>query len=244
MLRLFASGIRYKFNQLTHNVMRNLLLSVLLLQSLHFGAYVQAQSAPQGYLSAEADSSGSYWRVLTDVRSRTTRVQFFGKDHALLYQEDVPEKWIRQNKRNQRRLNKLLADISANQLIITRLKTEELPAAPVRRALPEAREMREGDVMKASYQFHVTVNSAGKVRLAVNNPQDLRYKIEIADYRDKIVYQEFTSHGQYRRYFDISPVIGDTAKVILTIDEKRFVYNIRREQRGSFYSVDPVIAKR
>lgn len=224
--------------------MRNLLLSFLLLQSPYFGVYAQAQSAPQSDLSAETDSSGSYWRVFTDARSRTTRVQFFSKDHALLYQEDVPEKWIRQNKRNQRRLNRLLADISANQLIITRLKTEELPAEPVRKALPPAMGMQEGDVMKASYQFHVTINSAGKVRLAVNNPQSLRYKIEIADYRDKIVYQEFTSHGQYRRYFDISPVIGDTAKVILTIDEKRFVYNIRREQRGSSYKVDPVIAKR
>ncbi|MDR6806844.1 hypothetical protein J2Y45_004036 [Dyadobacter sp. BE34] len=224
--------------------MRNLLLSILLLQSLHFGAFVQAQPAPQGSLRAEADSSRSYWRVLTDAGSRNTRVQFFGKDHALLYQEDVPEKWIRQNKRNQRRLDKLLADISANQLIVARLKTEELPAEPVRTGLAPATEMHEGGVIKTSYQFHVTINSAGKVRLAVNNPESLRYKIEIADYRDKIVYQEFTSHDQYRRYFDISPVIGDTAKVILTIDEKRFVYNIRREQRGSVYSVDPVIAKR
>lgn len=224
--------------------MRNLLLSILLLQFMHFGEYAQAQSAPQGHPGAKADSSGSYWRVLTDAKSRNTRVQFFGKDHVLLYEEDMPDKWIRQNKRNQRRLNKLLAEISANQLIITRLKTEELPAEPVRKDVPPATEMHQGEVINASYQFHVTINSAGKVRLAVNNPGSLRYKIEIADYKDKIVYQEFTSHGQYRRYFDISPVIGDTAKVILTIDEKRFVYNIRREQRSSSYSVDPVIAKR
>lgn len=222
--------------------MRNLLLSALLLQSLHFGAY--AQSISQGNLSADADSSGPQWRILTDARSRNTRVQFFGKDQVLLYEEDVPEKWIRQNKRNQRRLNKLLAAITANQLVITRLKTEEMPAEPVRAAQPLTTEMHEGEVIKSSYQFHVTINSAGKVRLAVNNPESLRYKIEIADYRDKIVYQEFTSHEQYRRYFDVSPVIGDTAKVILTIDEKRFVYNIRREQRGSAYTVDPVIAKR
>lgn len=224
--------------------MRNLLLSILLLQSLHFGEFAQAQSTPPGHLSAKADSSGSYWRVLTDARSRNTRVQFFGKDHVLLYEEDVPDKWIRQSKRNERRLNKLLAEILANQLIIKRLKTEELPAEPVRKGLPPATEMHQGEVIDASYQFHVTINSAGKVRLAVNNPGSLRYKIEIADYRDRVVYQEFTNHDQYRRYFDISPVTGDTAKVILTIDEKRFVYNIRREQRGSSYSVDPVVAKR
>ncbi|MGG7665557.1 hypothetical protein [Dyadobacter sp. BHUBP1] len=222
--------------------MRNLLLSILLLQALHFG--VQAQSAPQGHLSAKADSSGSYWRVLTDARSRNTRVQFFGNDHVLLYEEELPDKWIRQNKRNQRRLNKLLAEISANKLIMTRLKTEELPVEPVRKDVPPSTEMHQGDVINAPYQFNVTINSAGKVRLAVNNPASLRYKIEIADYRDRVVYQEFTNHDQYRRYFDISLVTGDTAKVILTIDEKRFVYNIRREQRGSSYSVDPVIAKR
>ncbi len=225
--------------------MRTLLLSVLLLHIMQFGGIAQAQSAPGGHLTAHADSSGSYWRVLTDAKSRSTRVQFFGADRVLLYEEDVPEKWIKQSKRNQRRLNKLLADISASKLILSRLKAEDLPAEPARVTRPASgTENRDTVLVKTSYQIHVSINADGKVRLAVNNPESLRYKIEIGDYRDRIVYQEFTSHEQYRRYLDISPVIGETAKVILTIDGKRLVYNIKKVERRNAYTIGPVIAGR
>ncbi|MCF0075378.1 hypothetical protein LZD49_33175 [Dyadobacter sp. CY261] len=227
-----------------HQVMRKLVLVLFILQSLHLGEYAQAQSAPLGYLTVDADSSGSYWRVLTDAKARNTRVQFFGNDRTLLYEEEIPEKWVKQNKRNRRWLNRLLTDISANRLIVSRLKTEQLPAEPTRSAVPAPTGITDHGNAKDSYKVHVAINSEGKIRVAVNNPESLRYKIEIADYRDNIIYQEFTSIHQYRRHIDISPVMGDTAQLILSIDKRRFVYKIRREEKRSSYTVNPVIVLR
>jgi hypothetical protein len=224
--------------------MRKLVLLLLILQSLYSGEFAQAQSAPQGYLALDADSSGAYWRILTDVKSRNTQVQFFGKGNELLYQEDVPEKWVKQNKRTRRRLNKLLADISANKLVIARLKTEVLPPEPAKSKEPPLLESVEHDTSRTSYRIHVSINSAGKIRVVVDNPESLRYKIEVADYRDRVVYQEFTSHDHYRRHIDISSILGDTAQVILSIDKKRFVYHIEGEKIRNAYKVNAVIAQR
>jgi hypothetical protein len=231
--------------QLKHYfVMRKLSLLLLVLPALHFGQITQAQSAPQGYLALNADSSGSYWRILTDVKSRHTEVQFFGNDNELLYKEDVPEKWIKQNKRTQRRLNKLLKDISTNKLVITRLKTEPLPSDPAKSKTPRFLQNPESDTSKTSYRIGVSINAEGKVRVAVDNPESLRYKIEIADHRNHVVYQEFTSHDQYRRHIDISPILVDSAQVILSFDKKRFVYQVEREKMKSAYKVNAVIARR
>jgi hypothetical protein len=237
--------VQCKQVQLKHYfVMRKLSLLLLVLSALHFGQFTQAQTAPQGYLALNADSSGSHWRILTDVKSRNTEVQFFGNANELLYKEDVPEKYIKQNKRTQRRLNKLLSDISANKLVIARLKTEELPSDPAKSKATHSSQSLEADTSKTSYRIHVSVNVEGKVRVAVDNPESLRYKIEIADYRDRVVYQEFTSHDQYRRHIDISPILADSAQVILSIDKKRFVYRVEREKMRSAYKVNAVIAQR
>ncbi|CAG5068024.1 hypothetical protein DYBT9623_00752 [Dyadobacter sp. CECT 9623] len=224
--------------------MRKLSLLLLVLPALHFGQFTQAQSAPQGYLALNADSSGYHWRILTDVKSRNTEVQFFGNGSELLYKEDVPEKYIKQNKRTQRRLNKLLSDISANKLVIARLKTEELPSDPAKSKPTHSSQSLEADASKMSYRIHVSINAEGKVRVAVDNPESIRYKIEIADYRDRVVYQEFTSHDQYRRHIDISPILADSAQVILSIDKKRFVYRVEREKMRNAYKVNAVIAQR
>jgi hypothetical protein len=224
--------------------MRKLILLLFVLQFLHIWEFAQAQSAPQGYLALDADSSGSYWRIVTDVKSRNTQVQFFGKSNELLYQEDVPEKWIRQNKRTRRRLNKLLSDISANKLVIARLKTEALPSEPAKSKASPSPDSIKHDTSGTPYRIHVSINSTGKIRVVVDNPEGLRYKIEVADYRNHVVYQEFTSHDHYRRHIDISSILGDTAQVILSIDKKRLVYHIEREKSKSAYRVNQVIAQR
>jgi hypothetical protein len=102
----------------------------------------------------------------------------------------------------------------------------------------------EHDTSGTSYRIHVTINSAGKVRVVVDNPENLRYKIEIADHRNRIVYQEFTSNDHYRRHIDISSILGDTAQIILSIDKKRFVYHIEGEKIINAYKVNAVVAQR
>lgn len=237
--------VKCKQVQLIHSyVMRKFSLLLLILQALYPGEVAQAQSAPSGYLALDADSSGSYWRVLTNAKSRNTEVQFFGKENELLYKEHVPEKWIKQNKRTQRRLDKLLSDITANKLVIARLKTEALPSDPANSKASRSLPRLEADTSKTSYQISVSINSEGKVRLAVNNPESLRYKIEIADHRNNVVYQEFTSHDQYRRHIDISPILANSAQVILSFDKKRFVYHVEKEKSKSAYKLNPVVAQR
>jgi hypothetical protein len=216
------------------------ILRLTLLTFLFAPEPCEAQSVARGHLTIEPDSSSSYWRILTDAESRTSRVQFFKNDSELLYQEELPEKWIKQNRKNRRNLDKLLSDVLANQLIIKTLKTETLPYVP-RRSSSVTSGLQPGDSSNSQYAIKSYINPEGKLYVIVDNPEQMRYKIEIIDGRAKNIYQEFSNIDHYRRRLDISPVSDKNLQLIVSIDKKRFLYDIKRTTKSS-YDIVPMVA--
>jgi hypothetical protein len=94
----------------------------------------------------------------------------------------------------------------------------------------------------ARYSVHASINSDAKLYIVVDNLARLRYKIEVLDYKERSVYQEFTSHDHYRRRLDVSALPGDLLRVIVVIDKQRFVYNIKKQNAKSAYSIQQMIA--
>lgn len=205
---------------------------------------VQAQSYRLAGAKVENDSSNAHWRILTNAATRHTQVQFFGPDQQLLYEEALPEKWIKQNRKTQKQLDKLLSQILANQLLIARLKTEDLPPKlpdPVPAYLNASQDSSSNS---ASYSVHANINAEAKLYIVVNNPDRFRYKIEVLDHMERSVYKEFTSHDHYRRRLDVSPLPGDSLRVIVDINNQRFVYNIKKQNTKSTYSIQQIAAVR
>jgi hypothetical protein len=202
----------------------------------------QAQSSQLERTRVESDSPNGHWRMLTNAASRRTQVQFFGPDQQLLYEEALPEKWIKQNKKTRRQLDKLLAQILANQLLIARLKTEDLPLKLPNPATANLNMSHDSASHSARYSVHASINSDAKLYIVVDNLARLRYKIEVLDYKERSVYQEFTSHDHYRRRLDVSALPGDLLRVIVVIDKQQFVYNIKKQNAKSAYSIQQMIA--
>ncbi|WAC15366.1 hypothetical protein [Dyadobacter pollutisoli] len=203
---------------------------------------VQAQSYQLAGAKIENDSSNAHWRILTNAATRRTQVQFFGRDQQLLYEEALPEKWIKQNRKTQKQLDKLLSQILANQLLIARLKTEDLPPKlpdPVPTYLNASQDSSSNS---GSYSVHATINADAKLYIVVDNPDRFRYKIEVVDHMERSVYKEFTSHDHYRRRLDVSPLPGDSLRVIVGINNQRFIYNIKKQNTKSTYSIQQMVA--
>lgn len=192
--------------------------------------------------TTRTDSTRGYWRLNTQATSRTTLVQFFGPDKQLLYVENLPEKWVRLSRKNQRQFDQLLEQLLANQLVASRIKTESLPPTP---ALPAPAYVAvrtnspQTSSTAASYRVHAYVNPTGKLYLIVDNPDRLRYKIQVADQNDRTLYEEFTNHDQYRRRLDLSNLPYDINQVIVQIDNKPFIYKISRQHTRFAYSIQP-----
>ncbi|MBD2757853.1 hypothetical protein [Spirosoma validum] len=190
-----------------------------------------------------ADSSRGYWRLKTEAASRTTLIQFFGPNNQLLYVENLPEKWVKLSRKNQKQFDQLLEQLLANQLVTSRIKTEILPPTPELPTPPNvtvrSNSPQNAPSADATYRVHAYVNSIGKLYLIVDNPERLRYKILVADQRDRTLYEEFTNHDQYRRKLDLSALPQDSYQVVVQIDNKPFIYNIRRQDTRFAYSIQP-----
>lgn len=214
---------------------------LMLLLQAQTGLAQFEQTAQQN--TVEADSSRGYWRLKTQAATRSTLIQFFGGNHQLLYEEILPEKWVKLSRKNQKQFDELLAQLLDNQLVTSRIKTEILPPTPVETVPPSVPVKSTPAPYSASttaaYQVHAYVNSSGKLYLIVNNPDRLRYKISVVGQGNRSLYEEFTNHNQYRRKLDLSALLQDSYQVLVQIDDKPFIYKIRRQDSRYAYSIQP-----
>jgi hypothetical protein len=194
--------------------------------------------------TAEVDSSRGFWRVKTQAATRSTLVQFFGPYRQLLYEEKLPEKWVRLSRKNQRQFDRLLAQLTANQLVTSRIKTEDLPPTP-ELPVPSVGPARlnlhpHADPTVASYQLNVYVAQANKLNVIVVNPDRLRYKITLVNARGESLYEEFANSSRYRYRIDISALSQAVYQVIIRIDNQPITYQLRRQQAPTAYRVQPL----
>ena len=203
----------------------------------------QAQVDKSVGISEETESSRGYWRLKTQAATRSTGVQFFGPNGQLLYEEIIPGKWIKLSRKNQKQVDRLLAQLVANQLVTSRIRTELLPATPVEPLIPNgaarSNSTPNSSPGSAAYLVHAYVNQSGKLYVVVNNPDRLRYKILVADQRNRSLYEEFTNHDQYRRRLDLSALPQDAFQVIVEIDHRSFLYTVKRQEARFAFTLQP-----
>ena len=219
-----------------HPVFAGIGVCILLLHALT-GQAQYDKTIPQ------IDSSHGYWRLNTQAVTRSTVIQFFGTSKQLLYEEILPGKWVKLSRKNQKQFDRLLEQLLANQLLTSRIKTELLPPTPAETVLPNGSAPSETDSnaspTKTASVVHAYVSQAGKLYLIVNNPDRLRYKIQLIDQLNRTLYEEFNNHPQYRRKLDLSALAYDAYQVIVQIDNKPVIYKIRRQDTQSAYRIQP-----
>jgi len=227
------------------------LLLVLGLGSLQQPSFAQNKDHPiHRSTRAETDSSHGYWRLKTLVKTRTTVVQFFAPNEQLIYQESLPEKWVKPTRRNRRQFDQLLKDLLANELVTTRIKTETLPTFVPERNLPVPRlkltadEKQYDSPTEMPYTVHALVNQQGRLRLLVDSPLRQRYKIELADERGNLRYQEYNNIAQYRRWLDISALGMGLHILTVRIDGREIQYELNNRQVERIYQLAPLAVSR
>ncbi len=230
-------------------------VALWLLLALGFGSLHQpgfAQNKDHSILQstrAETDSSHGYWRLKTLVKTRTTVVQFFAPNEQLIYQESLPEKWVKPTRRNRRQFDRLLKDLLAHQLVTTRIKTKTLPTflpegnLPVPRLKLTADEKQFDSPAETPYTVRTLITQDGRMRLMVNNPLRQRYKIELADERGNLHYQEFTNIGQYRRWLDVSALGTKPLTLAVYIDGRTISYELNSRDTKRLYHLEPLALK-
>ena len=224
------------------------LLLALALNSLCQPGFSQKKSHPIFQTTqAETDSTQGYWKLKTLVDTRMTVIQFFAPNRQLIYQESLPEKWVKPTARNRRQFDRLLKELLSHRLVSTRIKTETLPTLPPepRLSLPKPGTVREQSASgeEALYTISAFVNQAGVLRLLVDSPLRQRYKIELVDKRGNLLYQEFNNLAHYRRWIDVSALGSGSYLHLVRIDGQDFRYELNNGRVTRPYQLMPLAVK-
>lgn len=217
-------------------------LSVLLLLLYAHTSLAQFNLATQQRVT-DVDSARGYWQLKTQAATRSTLIQFFGPNQQLLYEEIIAGKWVKLSRKNQKQFDQLLDQLLANQLLTNRIDTETLPPTPAdpipSRLSVGSSPSQDSPSTTASYLVHAYVNSTGKLYLIVDNPDRLRYSVKVIDRGGSALYEEFTNRDQYRRRLDISALPHDAYQVVVQIDNKPFIYKVKRQENKMAYTIQP-----
>ena len=226
---------------------KNKLLIICLLIILSgLSQHLVAQACDHKADHYSLDSTKGYWRIKTHIATRATGIRFYAPDHRLLYEETLPEKWVKLTRRNQHQFDKLLAQLIANQLLASRIKTETLPTL-----LPEptitAESTLSGTVTNpletTEWTVHAFINQSGKLRVLVDNPANRQYSIELVDKAGRSLYREYTTNNRYRRWLDLSELVKDTHNLTIRIDNRAITYQVTNRSARLVYPLQPLAAQ-
>ncbi|MBC8155696.1 MAG: hypothetical protein H7Z72_22645 [Bacteroidetes bacterium] len=170
-------------------------------------------------------------------------VQFFGPNQQLLYQETLPEKWVKLTRRNQYQFNRLLKQLVASQLLASRIRMEPLPASIAQPQLPPVNEPADGapNTLSSPGTVHAYINQAGKLKVIVDNPQHQRYVIELVNEQGWLLYQEFTNHAQYRRWLDVSELGVNPCRLVVRFKGSPIMYQLSHRTAQRLYQLQPLV---
>ncbi|GHB61677.1 hypothetical protein [Persicitalea jodogahamensis] len=179
-----------------------------------------------------------YWRLKTNVADRSTSIRFYAPTQELLYEEIWPGKWIKLTDKNQRHFDKLLDKLLNRRLVASEIAPQPFPFI---QAQPESANKvansdrsRHETIAGTSHLVHAYVTKAGKVYVVVDNPDQLRCRVSVTNEMGLTLYEEFNHLDHYRRWLDLSNIAHNSFQLLVKIDEKSYVYNVRRKDSSTY----------
>lgn len=189
------------------------------------------------------DPQRGYWTLFTDASSQTTHIQFFNADKRLVYEESIPEKYIRLTRRNINKINQAFDRIMEQKLLKDQVKLSELSSARyrklVRRHKSEARTSTDSfasctstdnlanrDDFECGIQTTAYPLSNNKLyfQLTILNPLKERLFIFLYDTRNNSIYRERIYSINYRRTFNMEALRGGVYKLLVTNTNRKYKY--------------------
>jgi|GEM_PF-1796476 len=231
------------------NLMNPCLWTLLALITL--AGYLPANAQNQSYFSAtdssRTDSTGAYWKLRTDYKTRLTNIQFFSAQHQLIYEEKLPGRYVRLTRRNVRLFDELLDRLANRRLLDAQVDSRTLLASnsmnftqsSIRQETSTALEGSARHSEDQLFTANSVVTDLGKMVIYCTNPTKVPLYVSLTDDMQQMdYYHERSKDIDYTRYFDINQLpIGTyrlqikhpkhTVSFILTVKPKGERYSMR-----------------
>ncbi len=171
-----------------------------------------------------------HWKLSTDPVNRNTTVKFFDENNQLIYEEVLPNRYVKLTDRNVALMSRTLDQMVKNRLVLDHIKSTVLPADKRGLAGDKGKRATEADITevakddKSTFGIRVTfvpVENTTKFKLLFENPARSRIDVQLEDENFRLLYAETINSPGYKRSFDLQslPMATYTLRV-MTLDRK------------------------
>ncbi|WP_128543501.1 DUF3244 domain-containing protein [Larkinella soli] len=204
-------------------------MKTLLLLSLTMTAFgAQAQDSRPSQPAAEKQP---YWKVSTDYPTNSTSIKFYTAGGDMVYEEYLPNYFIKLNKKNVRKLDETLDRVVSNRLVSGTIQPTELPVQAA-----SLRNTETGQAFQVASEPGLVVKSWGSedgnfLNISMENPDRERVKIQVFDEKSQLVHELSTTTDRHRYRFNLANLPSGKYRLMVTGTKKSFVNLVTRMER-------------
>ena len=180
------------------------------------------------------DSTAGFWHTYTDHAQRNTTVQFFNKEHQLLYEETLNGQYIDLNRKNVSVLDNLLARLTTNQLVSENVRATPLTNESV---YYKAKPLKLSQSMNINRPEGFDVQSVvlqdrARVLVQVVNPEGYRVHVYLDNEHGETIYYNSVVKLVFGQSFKLAELPSGNYTVRVVTYNSRFQHTQRFEYRS------------
>ncbi|GAB3882369.1 hypothetical protein [Spirosoma agri] len=196
--------------------------------------------------SGHPDSTGAYWKLKTDYKTRTTGIQFFNTQHQLIYEEKLPGRYVKLTKRTVRVFDELLDGLANRRLLDPQIESHDLlannPAQFARHSKTSAHIAgtiaNSPDLNESVFTANSAVTDLGKLILYCTNPDKVPVYVTLSSEDQQTdFFNERSKAVDYTRYFDINQLPAGTYRLNIKHPKKLFRFMLTINRKGERFSM-------
>jgi hypothetical protein len=213
---------------------------------------VLAQSNP--YFSTTdsslIDSTGAYWKLRTDYKTRTTHIQFFNAERQVIYEEKLSGRYVKLTRRNVRLFDELLDRLANRRLLDYQIESHDLLASnsaqftrSAGHSTPTTTVLEASSLPKEDLTFSANsvITDLGKLVLYCTNPEHIPIYITLTDDAQEMeYYREHNKSLEYTRYFDVNQLPVGNYRLQIKHPDQMTVFQLTVKRKGDRYSLNKV----
>lgn len=192
---------------------------------------VTVSPADSAYFTEQRPADKGYWRLHIEPATLTTVIDFYGRNHALVYQEIIPNQPVKLTAQNSRLLDQVTERLTNSRLLASAAPVSApngfSPATASEETVLTAYEM----ATRTGFRTNAYVVHDGVLRVQWNNPEQNPIELVFQDDQQHVLYRERSLRGKFQRGYNLSQLVDGTYTLTVLHNRKPHTFRVSLHHR-------------
>ncbi len=167
-----------------------------------------------------------YWRLHVEAGTHTTLIDFYSRDHQLVYQESIMDRPVRLTPENCRLLDQVTERLTETPLLASAATGSERLVPATRLGNSDVLTSHELAMQQNGFRINSYVTSKGVLKVGWLNPDGNPVELSLLDDRRVRLFNERSSLSQFRRGYNLGQLPDGTYTLRITHNGKPHTYRV------------------